>query len=199
MTYQTNSDQPAGSGAQQASAQQEPKKHPSWKVVNGRHLTVRNCKGFPQLAGRGVVYIVESGDVTICSGAAAIAYPGSRVKARSGSTILAYEGVEIVTAHKNAAVMRISQHEPRVYPKLQMLNGRISPTDHSIGFPQLRGLGITFVVMAGEATICSGVTAIAYPVSKIKAHSGSTIIAYERAEIVKAHKNAVVIRISTNF
>lgn len=78
------------------------------QIGNGTQmLPIRDCKGFPQFKGPLGVYVIERGEATICSGAMAIAWPGTKIIAHSGSVVVAYEGVEIVKAHKRARIIYV--------------------------------------------------------------------------------------------
>lgn len=61
------------------------------QIGNGTQmLPIKDCKGFPRFSGSLGIYVIERGEATICSGAMAIAWPGTKIIANSGSVVVAY-------------------------------------------------------------------------------------------------------------
>jgi hypothetical protein len=60
---------------------------------------------------------------------------------------------------------------------------------------KLKGGFGAFALMSGSATVMSGAIAVVLPGTKVRANSGSVVIAYRDAEVI-AHKRAVVLRVT---
>ncbi len=89
-------------------AKAAPKSYPSIVAAAGvNHLYIKGAKGFPQFKGPIGIFTIEKGEATACSGSMLIAWPGTKIKANSGSVVIAYEGAEIVKAHKRARIIYI--------------------------------------------------------------------------------------------
>jgi len=95
-------------GNAEAVAKAAPKSYPSIVAAAGvNHLYIKGAKGFPQFKGPIGIFTIEKGEATACSGSMLIAWPGTKIKANSGSVVIAYEGAEIVKAHKRARIIYI--------------------------------------------------------------------------------------------
>ncbi|HEY9774352.1 MAG TPA: hypothetical protein V6C81_11175 [Planktothrix sp.] len=80
---------------------------PTFTMGEGVNCTpIRSIKGRVRLQGKGSVFSVQQGQATIASGCTAFAWPGTDIKANSGSVILAFAGAK-VTAHKRAVLIWI--------------------------------------------------------------------------------------------